>query len=78
VVFLTVTIWKSSNVEKNVGSYKTSLLPMLLDPKRKETDTRIVNRSMGSMRKQAKVSTFRVDVPSDERVKTRLRVDSLC
>lgn len=78
VFFLTMTIWKSSNVEKNAGPYKTSLLPMLLDPRREVTDTKILSRSMGSMRKQAKSSTFRVGMPQDKRVKTWSRNDSLC
>jgi len=57
VVFLAATIWRSSKLEGKAASYKSSLLPMLL-----ERDGRdIGDRSMSSMRSQAKTSHIRLD-----------------
>lgn len=60
VVFLTATIWRSSKTEDKSAAYKTSLLPMLLNEKSGTTHDICTVRKMGSMRKQAKVSTLRI------------------
>jgi hypothetical protein len=62
VTFLTATIWRSSKNENSPGAYKTSLLPMLLNRNKGLGDEKIMNRSMGSIRKQAKGSTCELKI----------------
>jgi hypothetical protein len=58
VAFLSITIWRTSQAEKKIGPYKTSLLPMLVDGGHGTCCQKPVHRSMGSLRKMAKTTTL--------------------
>ena len=63
VTFLTITIWRSSTLERKESPYKSSLLPLLLDRKADGKGQHMAGRSMASLRKQAKTSTFELQRP---------------
>lgn len=61
VVFLAITIWRTSRI-KGSGTYKTSLLPMLLNGEMEQVGEESKRaRNMGSIRKLAKVSTVQFE-----------------
>jgi hypothetical protein len=60
--FLILTIWRSSRDKKTTSVYKTSLLPMLLSSKENNATEFSTSRKMGTMRRQAKVSTMEVEL----------------
>lgn len=63
--FLSVTIWRSSQASDGSGTYKSSLLPLLLSPDRDGRSVLAPSRNMGSVQRLAKKATVQLRTPQE-------------
>jgi hypothetical protein len=64
LIFLAATMFRSSSNKRNVGVYKNSSLPILLDHDTAKSENRAIGRELTSIRKQAKTTEIQLGMNS--------------